>query len=136
MADFLDEDLVQRRLDVLELRQRDAACGESRQRLLHILFGRQVQGPRIAGALGFAVTGGLVITAILQFWFGSLTGSYWANAGVIALSIAATSLTLLGPESLLGYAGLGIGAVVMRPLPVHGSNLRSRGGRGRRARGP
>ena len=70
-------------------------------------------GRRIAGALAFAVTGGLAITAILQIWFGSLTGDYWANAGVIALSIAATSLTLLGLESWLGYAGLGLGAVVM-----------------------
>ena len=68
---------------------------------------------RIAGALAFAVTGGVALTAILQFWFGSLTGNYWANAGVIALSIAATSLTLLGLESLLGYAGLGLGAAVM-----------------------
>ncbi|MEU8261665.1 hypothetical protein AB0C02_13725 [Micromonospora sp. NPDC048999] len=70
-------------------------------------------GRRVVGALAFAVTGGLAIAAILQFWFGSITGAYWANSGVVALSIAATSLTLLGLESLLGYAGFGLGAVIM-----------------------
>ncbi|GIH19775.1 membrane protein [Rugosimonospora africana] len=68
---------------------------------------------RIAGAFGFAAAGGLAMTAILQFWLGSLTGDYWANAGVVALSVASTSMTLLGLESVLGVAGLGLGAIVM-----------------------
>ncbi|WP_328468315.1 hypothetical protein OHA21_51460 [Actinoplanes sp. NBC_00393] len=70
-------------------------------------------GRRIAGAFAFAVTGGLAIAAILQFWFGSLGGDYWLNAGVVALSTAAISLTLLGLESLLGLPGFGLGAAVM-----------------------
>ncbi|MFI6217980.1 hypothetical protein ACIBCD_38740 [Nocardia brasiliensis] len=70
-------------------------------------------GRRIAGALAFAVTGALTVAAILQFWFGSLTGAYLANVGAIALTIAATSLTVLGLESLLGIAGIGIGALTM-----------------------
>ncbi|MBF6157370.1 hypothetical protein IU438_23650 [Nocardia cyriacigeorgica] len=70
-------------------------------------------GRRVAGALAFSVTGGLTVAAILQFWLGSLSGSYPANAGAIGLAIAATSLTILGLESLLGYAGMGIGAVTM-----------------------
>ncbi|MDI6102387.1 hypothetical protein QLQ12_27585 [Actinoplanes sp. NEAU-A12] len=70
-------------------------------------------GRRVAGALSFAVTGGLAMAAILQFWLGSLGGDYLANAGAITLSIAATALTLLGLESLLGAAGLGLGAAVM-----------------------
>ncbi|MEJ3748131.1 hypothetical protein WEI85_33200 [Actinomycetes bacterium KLBMP 9797] len=68
---------------------------------------------RVIGALAFAVTGGLALTAILQFWLGSLTGSYWANTGAVALTIAATSLTILGLESVLGYTGLGLGAATM-----------------------
>ena len=68
---------------------------------------------RITGALAFAVTAGFALTAILQFWFGSLEGSYLANAGVIALSIGAISMTLLGLESLLGYVGFGLGGVLM-----------------------
>jgi hypothetical protein len=68
---------------------------------------------RVAGALAFAAIGGLTVAAILQFWLGSLSGSYPANTGAVSLTIAATSLTVLGLESLLGYAGIGIGAVVM-----------------------
>ena len=70
-------------------------------------------GRRVGGALAFAVTGGLAMTAILQFWLGSLDGSYLANTGAVSLTIAATALTVLGLESLLGTAGLGLGAAVM-----------------------
>jgi hypothetical protein len=70
-------------------------------------------GRRVTGALAFAVTGGLAMAAILQFWLGSLDGAYLANAGAVALTIAATSLAILGLESLLGPAGLGLGAATM-----------------------
>ncbi|GGN38747.1 hypothetical protein FHR83_006866 [Actinoplanes campanulatus] len=70
-------------------------------------------GRRVAGALAFAVTGGLAMAAILQFWLGSLGGDYLANAGAIGLAVAATALTVLGLESLLGMAGVGIGAATM-----------------------
>ncbi|MEV6303242.1 hypothetical protein AB0M02_27785 [Actinoplanes sp. NPDC051861] len=71
---------------------------------------------RVVGALAFAVTGGLAMAAILQFWLGSIDGSYLANAGAIALTIVATSLTLVGLESLLGMAGFGLGAATMMLL--------------------
>ncbi|WP_432832153.1 hypothetical protein [Dactylosporangium sp. CA-092794] len=73
-------------------------------------------GRRVAGALAFAITGGLALTAILQYWLGSLEGDYWTNSGVVALSIGATAFTLLGLEALLGAAGLGLGAAVMMLL--------------------
>lgn len=83
--------------------------------LAAVLLIRLVHGTvrRMTGALAFAATGGLTVAAILQFWLNSLSGSYPANAGAVALTIAATSLTVLGLEALLGYAGIGIGAVVM-----------------------
>ncbi|MFI7701434.1 hypothetical protein [Nonomuraea sp. NPDC049480] len=83
--------------------------------LAPLLLTRLVRGTarRVTGALTFAITGGLAAAAILQFWLGSLNGSYWANSGAIALTIAATSLSILGLESLLGVAGFGLGAVVM-----------------------
>ncbi|WP_040778828.1 hypothetical protein [Nocardia pneumoniae] len=83
--------------------------------LAAVLLTRLVRGTvrRVTGALAFAATGGLAVTAILQFWLGSLSGSYAANTGAVALTIAATSLTVLGLESLLGYAGIGIGAIAM-----------------------
>jgi hypothetical protein len=71
---------------------------------------------RMLGAIGFAITGGLALTAVLQYWLGSFDGSYWGNAGVIALSVGAVSLTLLGLEWLLGAAGLALGAAVMMLL--------------------
>ncbi|CAM3761479.1 hypothetical protein KIPE111705_23715 [Kibdelosporangium persicum] len=83
--------------------------------LAAVLLTRLVHGTvrRVTGALAFATIGGLTVAAILQFWLGSLSGSYPANAGALTLTIAATSLTVLGLESLLGYAGIGIGAVVI-----------------------
>ncbi|MFB6612997.1 ABC transporter permease [Streptomyces sp. NPDC085524] len=80
-----------------------------------LLLPRLLRGSvrRVTGALAFAVTGGLAVAAILQFWFGSLDGSYWANCGAIALTVAAVSLTVLGLESLLGYIGFGLGAATM-----------------------
>jgi hypothetical protein len=71
---------------------------------------------RVIGAVGFAITGGLALTAILQFWLGSIDGNYWQNASVIALSVAATSITLLGLEWLLGTPGLGLGSAAMMLL--------------------
>ncbi len=70
-------------------------------------------GRRVIGALAFAAIGGSAVAAILQFWLGSLSGPYPANAGAVALTIAATALTVLGLESLLGNLGIGIGAVAM-----------------------
>ncbi|MEV0271489.1 ABC transporter permease [Hamadaea sp. NPDC050747] len=83
--------------------------------LAAVLLTRLVRGTgrRVAGALASAVTGGLAVAGILQFWFGSLSGSYPANAGAVALSIAAVSLTVLGLESVFGYSGIGTGAVIM-----------------------
>ncbi|MEU5943592.1 hypothetical protein ABZ807_31535 [Micromonospora sp. NPDC047548] len=83
--------------------------------LAALLLTRLVRGTtrRVTAALAFAITGGLAVAAILQFWLGSLNGSYLANTSAIALTIAATSLTILGLESLLGYAGFGLGAATM-----------------------
>ncbi|GIH51869.1 membrane protein [Microbispora rosea subsp. rosea] len=83
--------------------------------LAAVLLTRLVRGTvrRVTGAFAFAITGGLAVAAILQFWLGSLGGCYWANGGAVALTIAATSLSILGFESLLGYAGLGLGAATM-----------------------
>ncbi|XVU27937.1 hypothetical protein ACQPZJ_13095 [Actinoplanes sp. CA-054009] len=83
--------------------------------LAALLLTRMVRGRirRTVGAFAFAVTGGLAMAAILQFWLGSLDGDYLANSGAIALTVAATSLTILGLESLLGYAGFGIGSATM-----------------------
>ena len=71
---------------------------------------------RMAGAVAFGITGGLALTAVLQYWLGSLEGNYWVNASVIALSIGAISMTLLGLEWIFGRAGLALGAATMMLL--------------------
>ncbi|MDQ4084626.1 MAG: hypothetical protein M3165_02305 [Actinomycetota bacterium] len=75
----------------------------------------RMSGPwrRLVGAVGFAVGGGLAVTAILQFWLGSLAGDYWLTSAVVSLAVGAVATTLLGLERVLGPAGLGVGAAVM-----------------------
>jgi hypothetical protein len=78
----------------------------------------RVQGPgrRLLGALGFAVAGGLAMTAILQFWLGSLDGGYWTNSAVVGLAIGATATVVLALERLFGVAGLGLGGAAVMLL--------------------
>ncbi|WP_350275629.1 hypothetical protein [Kribbella sp. HUAS MG21] len=83
--------------------------------LAAVLLTRLIRGTarQLLGALAFALAGGLAVAAILQFWFGSLSGSYLANSGAVALAVAATSVSILGLQTLLGYVGLGLGAATM-----------------------
>ncbi|GCE38485.1 ABC transporter permease [Rhodococcus sp. USK10] len=76
------------------------------------LFPHSVKS-RVAGAVLFAVSAGLALTAILQFGLGSVDGDYWTTSGAVILGIAAISLTVLGLESVLGIAGFALGAVTM-----------------------
>ena len=68
---------------------------------------------RLIGALAFAATAGLAMAGILQYLLGSIQGIYLANATVIGFGTAAIALTLLGLWSLLGKAGLVLGAITM-----------------------
>jgi hypothetical protein len=68
---------------------------------------------RVLGMLGVAAAAGLALVGVLQGWFGALGGSYWANAGVVALAVAAIGLTLTGLYNLGGLPGLGVGAATM-----------------------
>lgn len=81
-----------------------------------VLLATRVRGSgtlRVAASLTFAVLAGLTATAILQYGFGSIDGNYLATAGAVSLGIAAISLTILGLESALGFAGLGLGALLL-----------------------
>ncbi|WP_214317713.1 hypothetical protein [Nonomuraea sediminis] len=98
------------------------AVAQTLQRLATALSQAQAQGTNAAVAVRDLVAlpaddprgaGGLALAAILQYWLGSLNGAYWGNSGAIALTIAATSLSILGLESLLGYVGFGLGAIAM-----------------------
>lgn len=68
---------------------------------------------RVAGVLAFTALAGMAITFLLTSVFHSVDANYWELAGIIALGIAAVSLTISGLEALVGYAGLGLGALLM-----------------------
>jgi hypothetical protein len=73
-------------------------------------------GRRVVGVLLTAALAGMALVGIAQSWLGVLDGTWWAEAGVIALGIAAVGLTLVGLEALMGLVGLGLGAGVLMLL--------------------
>ncbi|WP_171163193.1 hypothetical protein [Streptomyces sp. I05A-00742] len=68
---------------------------------------------RAAAALGFSVLAGFTLSAMLQYGFGITDGNYALIALAVTFSTAATSVTIMGLQSLLGGPGLGLGAAMM-----------------------
>ncbi|MBB5790651.1 hypothetical protein [Jiangella mangrovi] len=67
---------------------------------------------RVLGAGLAAVGGAAVAVLVVQTWLGVLAGSWLANAGAFALTIAAVSVTVVGLHAVLGERGLGLGALL------------------------
>lgn len=74
-----------------------------------------VRGPwrRTAATAGYAVVAGLTLTAVLRSWFGTIEGSWWAQASAIALMLAAIAAPVAGLAHRLGWPGVPAGAVLM-----------------------
>ncbi|EPH46407.1 hypothetical protein STRAU_0543 [Streptomyces aurantiacus JA 4570] len=73
-----------------------------------------LRGIRAVGTLVLATTlVGLAAAALADSWLGILTGDWWAEAGVLALSSLAVAATVAGLAALLGPAGIGAGALLM-----------------------
>jgi len=68
---------------------------------------------RFVALIVYTLAAGAALSAILEGWFGALQGNYVLNALAITLSIGAISATIVGLHSVLGLAGLGLGAVLM-----------------------
>ena len=68
---------------------------------------------RLTGILSFSVVGGSVVAAVLQFWFGSVTGAFLPVAAAMSFGIAALALPLAGLQKLFGGKGFTIGAMTM-----------------------
>lgn len=68
---------------------------------------------RLVAGAGAAVAAGSALAGIQQYWLGALTGSYWANAGVYALAIAAMAAAVVGLHTAFGLAGAGVGAATI-----------------------
>jgi len=79
-----------------------------------VLVSLAVVGPvrRIAAVTAFGVGAGLVVTLVLHTWFEFLQGGFWMNVLALGLAISATSAFIVGCASLIGRAGIAIGAVV------------------------
>lgn len=73
----------------------------------------KTHGREASAAAVFAVTGGLVLTAVLQYGIGTLDGNYLLTALGAMLGIAATAFVALGLRSAFGGAGLGVAAVIL-----------------------
>ncbi|MBM7505586.1 hypothetical protein ACFPER_00620 [Agromyces aurantiacus] len=66
---------------------------------------------RVAAVVVYSAVGGLLLTGILQGWFGALQGDYWVNSAAIALALAAIAAPITGLVALIGRAGIALGAV-------------------------
>lgn len=79
-----------------------------------VLVSLLVVGPvrRLAALGGFGVASGLFLALVLGTWYQFLPGSLLPNALAIGLAVTATSTFIVGCASLIGRAGIGVGAVV------------------------
>ncbi|MGR8011874.1 ABC transporter permease [Streptomyces hypolithicus] len=56
---------------------------------------------------------GLTAAAITHSWLGIITGSWWAEAGTLGLTVLAIGSAVAGAAALFGTPGIGLGALVM-----------------------
>jgi hypothetical protein len=68
---------------------------------------------RLFGVVAYAVLAGLLATLVLQQWLGVLPDQYLANAAAIGVFALAASATVAGLGSVLGYPGVGLGALLV-----------------------
>jgi hypothetical protein len=67
----------------------------------------------VVALLGAAALVGVVAAALTDTWLGVLTGDWWAESASFALVSLAVSAGAAGLGTLLGPAGIGLGAMVM-----------------------
>ncbi|MFD6289985.1 ABC transporter permease [Streptomyces sp. NPDC060205] len=70
----------------------------------------------VAALVGAAALVGMVAALIAGSWLGAFTGSWWPEAGALALSTLAVSGAVAGLAALLGTPGIGLGAFVVMML--------------------
>lgn len=92
-----------------------------------VLISVSVRGAwqRLFTVLAYATIAASVLLFVLHTWFGFLPTASFAIWGALALSIAATASLLVGLHSLIGFPGIGLGAVTTMFIgnPISGSTL-------------
>ncbi|MFM9554332.1 MULTISPECIES: ABC transporter permease [Streptomyces] len=71
------------------------------------------RGRAVGALVGAAVLVGTAAATLADSWLGVLGGHWWAEAGVLSLATLAVGATVAGLASLLGRAGLGLGALLI-----------------------
>ncbi|MEU9292637.1 ABC transporter permease [Streptomyces sp. NPDC048266] len=70
-------------------------------------------GRAVAALTGAAALAGAVGAALAHSWLGALGGNWWAEAGVLSLTVLAIGSTFAGLAALMGKPGLGLGALLV-----------------------
>ncbi|WP_137990732.1 ABC transporter permease [Streptomyces vilmorinianum] len=71
------------------------------------------RGRATLALVGAAALAGIVGASLGDNWLGALTGDWWAEAGVLGLTVLAIGAALAGLAALIGKPGLGLGALLM-----------------------
>ncbi|MDX3729698.1 ABC transporter permease [Streptomyces caniscabiei] len=71
------------------------------------------RGRAVGALVGAAALVGTAAATLADSWLGVLGGHWWAEAGVLSLATLAVGATVAGLASLLGRAGLGLGALLI-----------------------
>lgn len=88
-----------------------AIAGVAAGALVTVLGLRGVRA--VVGLVGAAALVGIVAAALAHSWLGALSGGWWTEVSVLALSTLAVSSVVAGLAALIGPAGIGIGALLV-----------------------
>lgn len=75
-------------------------------------FGLKGSWRRLLGVVVYAVVGGLAMVLILDAWFGFAPAPAFELWAAVTLSLAGTVGLIVGLNSLIGGAGIGVGAMI------------------------
>lgn len=70
-------------------------------------------GRKVALVATVAAGAGLAVQVVAGAWLGVLTGSAWAQVGVVALAVGAVGLAVVGAHAVAGRPGLSLVAATM-----------------------
>lgn len=80
---------------------------------LLLVLGLRRPGQRVVGLGLVMLTAGMALAAVLQYVFGTLTGSYGLNALVTSLAIGAIAAFVAGLGATIGTPGFGLGLATL-----------------------